>query len=56
MLACPRHSDSGEDAKEKGTRKVGVALSQFSGNDYLRAWNRLVLYRLLSIDLKIHPI
>ena len=58
-------SDSGEDAKEKGTRKVGgagkrkkegsppplspvssrsiflFALSQFSGPDYLGAWNRL---------------
>ena len=64
-LACSRLSDSGEDAKEKGTRKVGgagkrkkegsppplspvssrfifvFALSQFSGPDYLGAWNRL---------------
>ena len=24
-IACSRLSDSGEDAKEKGTRKVGVA-------------------------------
>ena len=64
-VACSRLSDSGEDAKEKGTRKVGgegkrkkegsppplspvssrfiflFALSQFSGPDYLGAWNRL---------------
>ena len=50
-LACFRLSDSGEDAKEKGTRKVGFpvssrfifvfALSQFSGPDYLGVWNRL---------------
>ena len=40
-LACSRLSDSGEDAKEKGTQKV-AALSQFSGADYLGAWNRLV--------------
>ena len=61
-LACFRLSDSGEDAKVKGTRKVEryakswrggagrvgfhpffflmFALSQFSGPDYLRAWNR----------------
>ena len=66
-IACSRLSrlsDSGEDAKEKGTRKVGgagerksrprspqfppvfffvFALSQFSGPDYLGAWNRLIL-------------
>ena len=57
-----RLSDSGEEAKVKGTRKVGgmgkrekeapalpsflpfyfvFALFQFSGPDYLRAWNRL---------------
>ena len=41
QLACFRLSDTGEDAKEKGTRKV--ALSQFSGPDYLGAWNRLGL-------------
>ena len=67
-LACSRLSVSGEDAKEKGTRKVGgaektekgsrlrclcspqfppvlfsclIALSQFSGPDYLGARNRL---------------
>jgi len=53
-IVCSRLSDSGEDAKEKGTRKVGgagkrkkeafifvFALSQFSGPDYLGAWNRL---------------
>ena len=50
-VACSRLSDSGGDAKEKGTRKVGgavssrfifvFALSQFSGPDYLGAWNRL---------------
>ena len=42
LAACFRLSDSGEDAKEKGTRKVGgassrfifvFALSQFSGPD-----------------------
>ena len=58
----------GEDAKEKGTRKVGgvvkrkkkgavprllspissrfifvFALSEFSGPDYLGAWNRLIV-------------
>ena len=47
---CSRLSDSGEDAKEKGRRKVGgvssrfsfvFALSRFSGPDDLRAWNRL---------------
>ena len=64
-VACSRLSDSGEAAKEKGTRKVGgagkrkkegsppplspvssrfifvFALSQFSGPNYLGAWNRL---------------
>ena len=40
-LACSKLSDSGEDAKEKGTQKV-ASLSQFSGPDYLGAWNRLV--------------
>ena len=48
-VACSRLSDSGEDAKEKGTQKVGGAfrfifvfvLSQFSRPDYLGAWNRL---------------
>ena len=35
VIACSRVSDRGEDAKEKGT------LSQFSGPDYLGAWNRL---------------
>ena len=37
-------SDSGEDAKEKGTRKVifVFALSQFSGPNYLGACNRLL--------------
>ena len=38
LLGCFRLSDSGEDAKEKGTRKVGP--------DYLGAWNRLALYPL----------
>ena len=47
-LAFSRLSDSGEDAKVKGTRKVGGAgkrkkrrvftLSQFSGLNYLGAW------------------
>ena len=77
MVACSRLSDSEEEAKEKGTRKVGGAgrggagkrkkekgrvrdrpcspqfppvlfsclrFSQFSGPDYLGAWNRLVRY------------
>ena len=55
-LACSKLSNSGEDAKEKGTRKVGgagkkekkvsshfifvFALSQFSKPDHLGAWNR----------------
>ena len=41
-------SDSGEDAKEKGTRKVifVFALSQFSGPNYLGACNRLLLVYL----------
>ena len=60
IIAFSRLSDSREDAKEKGTLKVGragkkkrwavssrfifvFALSQFSGPDYLRAWNRLDL-------------
>ena len=38
LLACSTLSDSGEDAKEKGTQKVGP--------DYLGAWNRLALYPL----------
>ena len=54
-VACTRLSDSGEDAKVKGTRKVGglspvssrftfvFALSQFSWPNYLGAWNRLTL-------------
>ena len=44
-LACSRLSDSGEDAKVKGTRKVGgpfnFRVRAFSGPDYLGAWNRL---------------
>ena len=66
VLACSRLSDSGEDAKVKGTRKFGGAkkgkpllssvssrftfvfvLSQFSGLNYLEAWNRLWLCRLV---------
>ena len=44
-VSCSRLSDSEEDAKVKGTRKVGgagkmLALSQLSGPDYLGAWNR----------------
>ena len=38
LLGYSRLSDSGEDAKEKGRRKVGP--------DYLGAWNRLALYPL----------
>ena len=82
MVACSRLSDSGEEAKEKGTRKVGgaerggkkekgkrkgererppllspvssrfifvFALSQFSGHDYLGAWNRLALRYFISL-------
>ena len=61
ILACSRLSDSGEDAKEKGTRKGSEGgplpshlssrfifvfiLSQFSGPDYLGAWNRLLIYQ-----------
>ena len=57
VLACSRLSDSGEDAKVKGTRKVGgakkgkpllspvFALSQFRGPNYLGAWNRVGLCR-----------
>ena len=45
-VAYSRLSDNAEYAKEKGTRKVlyyfRVALSQFSGPDYLGAWNRLI--------------
>ena len=54
-IACSRLSDSGEDAKAKGTRKVSGAVSsrfvfvfarsQFSGPDFLGAWNRLVCVR-----------
>ena len=52
-IACSRLSDSGEDAKVKGTRKVlspfssrftfVFALSQFSGPNYLGPWKRLHL-------------
>ena len=47
LVACSRLSDSGEDAKVKGKRKVFsrfisvFRLSQFSGPDYLGAWNGL---------------
>ena len=50
-VACSSRSDSGEDAKVKGTRKVFsrfifvFASSQFSGPDYPRARNRLSLVR-----------
>ena len=52
-LACSRLSDSRDDARVMGTRKVSslylfiylfiftFALSQFSGPNYLGAWNRL---------------
>ena len=59
-LACSRFSDSGEDAKVKGTQKVGgtgkrkgffmFALSQFSGPDYLGAWNRLTMPANLGLN------
>ena len=74
-VACSRLSDGGEDAKEKGTRKVGgagkrkgerappppfspvssrfifvFALSQFSGPDYLGAWNRLLELQIKMPD------
>ena len=44
-VACSRLSDSGEDAKEKVREKFifVFVLSQFSGPDYLGAWNRLCL-------------
>ena len=71
-LACSRVSDSREDKKLKGTRKVGgagkrkkegiapplpvssrfifmFALSQFSGPDYLGAWNRLMFHKIREI-------
>ena len=67
ILACSRLSDSGEDAKEKGTRKGSEGgpllshlssrfifvfiLSQFSGPDYLGAWNRLLVYQLSLIHI-----
>ena len=47
LVACSTLSDSGEDAKVKGKRKVFsrfisvFRLSQFSGPDYLGAWNGL---------------
>ena len=51
-LACSRLSDSGEDAKEKGTRYPQFppfflisCLRFLSGPDYLGAWNRLTLIR-----------
>ena len=44
-IACSRLSDSGEDTKNslvQASRFIFVfALSQFSGPDYLSAWNRL---------------
>ena len=76
LLACSRLSDSGEDAKVKGTRKVGgakkgkpllssvssrftfvFALSQFSGLNYLEAWNRLWFFhtRFQTRPLKSIP-
>ena len=42
--ACSRLSDSEEDAKEKGTRKVrafSIVSTVSSAPDYLGAWNRL---------------
>ena len=68
-LAFFRLSDSGEDAKVKGTRKVGgakkgkrrgpvsfrfnfvFALSQFSGPDYLGAWNRLLAELTIKLSM-----
>ena len=67
VLACSRLSDSGEDAKVKGTRKVGgakklspvsfriifvFALSQFSGPDYLGTRNRLT-YNILQAESQL---
>ena len=74
-LARSRISDRREDAKVKGTRKVGgvgksgkrkgqlppifffmFALSQFSGPDYLGAWNTLtaigVVKRLTNLNIR----
>ena len=66
-LSCSRLSGSGEDAKVKGTRKVGgakklssvsfrfifvFALSQFSVPDYLGAWNRLT-YNILQAESQL---
>lgn len=39
-LACPRLSDSGNDAKVKGRRKYKLMIR---GPDYVVAWNRLLL-------------
>ena len=59
-LACSRLSDRVEDAKVTGMPKVGgrllspvssrfvFELSQFSGPDYLGAWNRLGLSKIRS--------
>ena len=59
LPACSRLSDSGEDAKVKGTRKGSeawkrkifssrfiflFALSKFRWPDYLGAWNRLLVH------------
>ena len=66
-LSCSRLSDSGEDAKVKGTRTVGgakkfspvsfriifvFALFQFSGPDYLGTWNRLT-YNILQAESQL---
>ena len=60
QLACSRLSDRVEDAKVTGMRKVAgrllspvssrfmFELSQFSGPDYLGAWNRLGLSKIRS--------
>lgn len=53
-LACSRLSGSGEDAKVKGTRKVGEAkkrkrnLSQFIGPNYLEPRTGYVTTRPLA--------
>ena len=49
-LACSRLSDSGEDSP-LSSRFISVfALSQFSGPNYLGAWNRLglIIGRIMS--------
>ena len=45
ILACSRLSDSGEGSPVSSRFIFAFALSQFSGPNYLGAWNRLGLIR-----------